>query len=108
MIHSVNKSEQFTLIKLRGTLEIGKQAKLKEDLLKQIYPGSSKVILDFKAVEFIDSACLGILISLTRKLREQGGDMCLANLQEDVHSIFQITRLDKIFKIYENTEDAFK
>ena len=53
MIQSVNKSEAFTVIKLRGTLEIGKQAKLKEDLLKQIYPGSSKVILDFKAVEFM-------------------------------------------------------
>lgn len=106
MIQEIVKKDQATIIRLQGALEIGKQEKLKDDLLKHILPGNPKVVLDFKGVDFIDSACLGSLISISKKLKEKGGDIRIAALQEEVRSIFQITRLDKVFRIFDKTDEA--
>src|SRR3989338_1365439 len=96
------------VIPLSGNLDVGVSARLKEDLVKQAPLESEKIVLDFSKVEFIDSACLGALIAVARKLRKKGGDIRIASLLEEVQSIFQITRLDKIFQIFGKPEEAVK
>ena len=96
----------MTVIVLEGSLEVGKQEKLKEDLLKQISSPSRRAVLDLTAVDFIDSACLGALIAVTRRLREQGGDIKISGLSAEVKSIFQITRLDRVFEVFWKKEEA--
>lgn len=108
MIETVQNKDNVLLLALGGTLDVGKQAYLKEELVKKIPSESTHLVLDFKKVDFIDSACLGALISIARRLRSKGGDVRLASLHDEVKSIFQITRLDKVFKIFEKPEDAIK
>lgn len=105
MIEEVNKIGEITICKLKGTLEVAKQAKFKEELIKQIAP-PCRLVLNFRGVDFIDSACLGALISVARMVREKGGDIKLAGMNREVASVFQITRLDKVFSIFENSEEA--
>src|SRR3990167_9332692 len=106
MIHSINEMREATIIALEGILEVGSQEKLKEELSRKIPSENSHVVLDFSRVEFIDSACLGALVAITRHLRKNGGDVNLYGLKDEVQSIFQITRLDKVLKIFERLEDA--
>lgn len=108
MIRYSEMKDAIMLVSLEGSLEVGKQAKLKDDLIKIIPSTCSTVVLDLSLVEFIDSACLGALIGLTRSLRAKGGEVGLANPTIEVRSIFQITRLDKIFKIYDSVDEALK
>jgi anti-sigma B factor antagonist len=108
MIHSVNELENALVISLEGVLEVGSQEKLKEELNHKIPKNNSHIVLDFSRVEFIDSACLGALVAITRTLRKNGGEVTLYGLKDEVQSIFQITRLDKVLKIFERLEDAVK
>lgn len=95
------------VLQLQGSLEVDLQGMLKEKI-EEISGKESDIVLDFSEVTFIDSSCLGALVSSVKSLRGKKGDLKLSCLQEDVRSIFQITRLDKIFEIFENVEEAIE
>ena len=106
MIGQVKKTGRVTLLSLEGSFELGKEAKLKEALLQHMSMAEAEIVLNLKDVDFIDSACLGALISVARRVRSSGGDIRLAQLNPEVASIFQITRLDKVFQIFDQPEEA--
>lgn len=63
-------------------------------------------VIDLEQVDFMDSAGLGTLIAVLKRITERGGDMKLANLQKKPRMVFEITRAYKVFEIYETVEDA--
>jgi anti-sigma B factor antagonist len=93
---------------LEGVLDLGNQSRFKEELNKHIITPSSMVILDLGPVSFIDSACLGALIAVAKKQSQAKGKIVLASLSDEVRSVFQITRLDKIFQIFDTLPQALK
>jgi len=64
------------------------------------------IILDFCNVRFLSSAVLGLLIRVSKKIYEQDGKLKLCNINPKIYEIFKITRLTKIFDIYEDVESA--
>jgi anti-sigma B factor antagonist len=66
------------------------------------------LVLDFSNVQFLSSAVLGLLINISKRVYEQKGQMKLCNINPKIYEIFKITRLTKIFDIYDNREDALK
>ena len=65
-------------------------------------------VIDLEQVDFMDSAGLGTLIAVLKRLTERGGDMKIANLQKKPRMVFEITRAYKVFGIYETVDDALK
>jgi anti-sigma B factor antagonist len=64
------------------------------------------LILDFCNVRFLSSAVLGLLMRISKKVYEQEGQLKLCNISPRIFEIFKITRLNRIFDIYENVESA--
>jgi anti-sigma B factor antagonist len=64
------------------------------------------LILDFSNVEFLTSAALGLLIRISKKVYESGGNLKLCGISPKILEIFRITRLDKIFDICIDRQDA--
>lgn len=67
-----------------------------------------KLLLDFRNVEHLSSAALGMLITLNKQLSERQGRLVLANIHPQIYEVFKITRLNKLFNIQSSTEDAIK
>ena len=67
-----------------------------------------KVVLDFINVQFISSSVLGLLIRISKKIYEQNGRLRLCNINSKIFSIFKITRLDKVFDIYDDLQEAIR
>ncbi len=65
-----------------------------------------KLILDFCNVRFFSSAVLGLLMRISKKVYEQDGQLRLCNISARIYEVFKITRLNKIFDIYENVKSA--
>lgn len=103
-----DKIEEITVVTPAGSLDVAVQADFKDKLVGIIDAGSDDIVLDLSQVVFIDSSCLGTLVALTKKIREKEGDLKMTHLNEDVRSIFQITRLDKIFEIFESNDEAIQ
>jgi len=71
-----------------------------------VQEGKTQFVVDCTELTFVDSMGLGAMISLLRKLREREGDLKVASLNEEVKTIFEITRLHRLFEICESAESA--
>ena len=64
------------------------------------------LIVDFRNVQFLSSAVLGLLIRVSKRIYEQEGQLRLCNINSKIHEIFKVTRLTKIFDIYKDLDSA--
>jgi anti-sigma B factor antagonist len=90
----------------RATVEVS--GNFKEELIRQIDEGNHKVIVDLIKSEFIDSSFLGALVAGLKRTTMKDGDLKLVGLQPAVQSMFELTRLHRIFEIFENESDAIR
>ncbi|KKL57020.1 hypothetical protein LCGC14_2239560, partial [marine sediment metagenome] len=65
-----------------------------------------KLLLDFSRVKFLSSAMLGVLISLQKRSAGIKGRVVICGLRPELHKVFKITRLDKLFDFYDNETEA--
>lgn len=70
--------------------------------------GCSRIVLDMAAVDFVDSTGLSVLVSCLKGARALGGDLHLAGVRPEVQALFELTRLDRVFRAFpdENTAVA--
>ncbi|UCG58145.1 MAG: STAS domain-containing protein [Phycisphaerales bacterium] len=66
------------------------------------------LVLDFRNVRFLSSSVLGLLIRVSRKIAERKGSLRLCGIHPKIYEIFKITRLTKVFDIYEDVGSATK
>ena len=89
--------DDVTLIEVGGQLIVGNRQLLKEQVLDQLERGDRKFRLDFSKTDYIDSSGLGVLVTLSKKIREEGGELSLVSLSEDLRTLFELTKLDTLF-----------
>lgn len=65
-----------------------------------------RILISFANVEHLSSAALGRLITVNNKVRAKAGQLRLANIDAQIYEVFVITRLNKLFQIYETTDEA--
>ena len=70
--------------------------------------GRRKLLLNFSNVEFMSSAALGKLIRLHQRLQQVGGKLILCTISKNILEIFEITKLDKFFKIMKEEQAALQ
>jgi len=91
----------------RGRLDAASAPLLRERLTagETINP---RVVIDFSSVDFMDSSGLGVLAAGARRLRAQQGDLRLACLADEVRRVFELTRAERLFDIYDDPEAAVR
>ena len=97
MDFKVVAKDDVTLIEVGGQLIVGNRQLLKEQVLDQLERGDREFIVDFSKTDYIDSSGLGVLVTLSKKIREQGGQLSLVGLSEDLRTLFELTKLDTLF-----------
>ena len=75
-------------------------------MLDALEGGSRKFLIDFTKTGYIDSSGLGVLVSLSKKIRDEGGDLRLAGLNDDLKTLFELTKLDTLFAITDSAAEA--
>jgi anti-sigma B factor antagonist len=106
MNFEISSQEGVTIVEITGQLIVGNRQELKDDVLKLLDDGSRKFLIDFRDTAYIDSSGLGVLVSLSKKIREKGGEMRLSNLNEDLRTLFELTKLDTLFHIADSRDQA--
>ena len=104
----VSKNGDVTLVEVEGQLIVGNRQDLKHQVLEQLESGDRKFVIDFAKTGYIDSSGLGVLVSLSKKIREQGGELRLSSLNEDLRTLFELTKLDTLFRIADTKEEALE
>ena len=95
--------EQISVFQVNGEINISTSPDLKKHFEKQ---PSKKIIVNLERVTYIDSSGLATLVEILKKTRSQGGSLGLAGMSDKVKSLFEITKLDKLFSIFSSQDEA--
>jgi anti-sigma B factor antagonist len=65
-----------------------------------------KILIDFRNVDHLSSAALGMLINVNNRVKNQRGQLRLVNIRPQILEVFEITKLNKLFKILGTRDEA--
>jgi len=103
---SKTQNDGVATIKVEGQLIVGNRQELKGLVQEGLDRGERKFVIDCAQTGYIDSSGLGALVTLSRKVREQGGELRIAGLNEDLRALFELTKLDTLFHISPTADEA--
>jgi anti-anti-sigma factor len=67
-----------------------------------------KIIFDFDGVKFFSSQVLGLLLDIRAKLKPNDGEVVISAINPQLHRVFKITNLDKVFRFYPDKQSAIQ
>lgn len=85
-------------IVLKGAMYVEDAGKLREEAIALLGQHPVRTVdVDLSGLNYIDSAGLGVLISLHKRCARNGGHLAVRGLSGAVKELFEITRLDRVF-----------
>src|SRR5438046_9004831 len=108
MSFSIKKQGDVVVVDVEGQLIVGNRQELKQKVLDELAKGEKKFLIDFSQTGYIDSSGLGVLVSLSKKIREQGGELRLANRNDDLQTLVDLTKPDTRFQVSATRDRALE
>lgn len=105
----LNMTEQGDIVKIsidEERMDAHNSGDLKEQMLQLFDEGKCNLVIDLGRVRFIDSSGLGALVSGFKNASAREGSLKLCCLQPQVRSMFELTRLHRVFEIFTNMDEA--
>jgi len=93
---------------IHGEIDINTSPEMKKVFDKIIGTKRDKILLNLKDVSYVDSSGLATLVEVLKGMRAYGGKLKLSNLTTKVKSLFEITKLERLFDIALEEDDAAK
>ena len=106
MSFNLRRFGEVAVVEVTGQLIVGNRHELKRIVLAEVEAGTRRFVVDFSLTGYIDSSGLGILVGLSKRIREGGGRLRLASLNQDLRTLFELTKLDTLFEIVDSREEA--
>lgn len=91
---------------LEGEIDLHVSPGIAHSLKAMTEARPESLVVDLSQVSYIDSSGLAVLIEAMQTVSGYGGKFALAGLQENVRPIFEIARLDQVFRIYPDVDSA--
>jgi anti-sigma B factor antagonist len=105
---NIEKIKAYTVLFIQEErIDAHNSGELKEAILHLIEQGEVNIIVQLEQVRFIDSSGLGALLAGHKNAAAKAGKMAIVNMQQQVLSMFELTRLDRVFEIYTDLTEAF-
>jgi anti-sigma B factor antagonist len=96
----------LTVLRLGGQLDALNAATLEHEAAQLLDAGRVRVVLDLAGLHLVDSAGVGAIVSLFKKVRSRRGDVKIAALAGQPREIFKLLNLDKAFDLQPSVEAA--
>ena len=97
---------QTGILALEGEIDLHRSPQVKEMLEPLVAQKLPRILLDFSAVTYVDSSGLATMIETLQRIQGYGGKFAMFGLRGSVRGIFEIARLDQIFRIFSDEAAA--
>lgn len=95
------------VVRPEGRLNMVAAPSLRQELHNLIERGTTRLVVDLSATDFIDSSGLGALISGLKLARQAGGDLRIAAPTTQVETVLSLTNLDRVLRAHPTADAAF-
>lgn len=92
---------------IEGDIDLGNSGELRKTLFDAL-PGVSRLVLNLRAIRYIDSSGIATLIELLKECQRRKTELALFALSPAVHDVFKLTHVIKIFQVYGTEEQAIQ
>ena len=99
MPFSVRTNGDTVVVAIEGTLMANNRGEFKELLLDAMARGGRLFRIDLSDTSYIDSSGLGVLVSVAKAVRKQGGEMRITNVNDELRTLFELTKLDTLVPV---------
>ena len=96
----------IVMVAVEGDIDVETAPQLRECFDKLLAEGEHSYVIDMAGVGFIDSSGLAAFVRLFKRVRIGEGDVRLCGLRPEVSKIFELTRLNRVFDIFETCAEA--
>lgn len=105
-INIVDYPYAVVLFVQEARLDAHNSQELKTAILQEFDADKKNLIVDLGEVRFIDSSGLGVLVSGFKNASARNGVLLLSTMQSQVKSMFELTRLHRVFDIFATSDEA--
>ncbi len=102
----IDRRQDIVIARPEGDIDLASSPSLRSQLREVVEEATDQVVIDLEAVPYMDSSGVATLVELLQSCRQKGLDLTLCRLGERVLSVFQIARLDGVFKISVSLEEC--
>ncbi|HEX6089140.1 MAG TPA: STAS domain-containing protein [Gemmatimonadales bacterium] len=103
---SETRQNGVVVVRADGQLIVGNRHELKDLVARRLAAADRRFVIDFANTGYIDSSGLGALVTMSKQVREHGGELRIAGLNDDLRALFELTKLDTLFTISDTAEQA--
>ncbi len=89
-------------------ISLEQREQLKEQLRKFIGGVEKNFIINLARVGFLSSLLIATIVFFTKEVKMRAGDVKLCSLSDEALSVFQLTKLDRVFECYDTERDALE
>lgn len=104
----VSNDKDAVILDVDGEVDMGTTPELRTTLLSELSKQPKRVVIDFKGVTFIDSSGIATLVEALKESNRVKAQLFFCNVSGKIMSVFELTRLDKVFKIVDTRERALQ
>lgn len=108
LIINSRKQKQATIIEVEGEVDLYSSPELRKAVLQATENKTTAIIIDLEKVTYMDSSGVATLVEGLQESEKYSGNFAIANLDSKVKAVFELSRLDKVFQIYNSREEALK
>jgi len=105
-VYESGRLDNISVVRVDGVIDTLTATQLEEVLDKLMNRKRFRIILDLAGVDYISSAGWGIFISRIKEVRDNDGDLKLANMVSNVMEIYELLEFDNILMAYDNVGQA--
>jgi anti-sigma B factor antagonist len=104
---STRHSGNATILEVSGDIDLANSPAMRKALLQELRENRTpRVVMNMKAVRYIDSSGIASLVEGLKASRDMGSRLILFGLSTSAREVLQLSRLVKIFEIYDSEEQA--
>jgi len=104
----VTKENDIAIVAVEGEIDVETSPQLRERFDELLAQGEHNFVIDMGGVDFIDSSGLAAFVRLFKRVRVGEGDVKLCCVRPEILKIFELTRLNRVFDIFEARTEAVK
>src|ERR1700731_4299741 len=102
---SARRVDQATIFDVSGDIDMANSPELRKAILHEIRDArTSRVVLNLSGMKYIDSSGVASLVEGLKASRDMGSRFVLFGLSPSVREVFQLSRLNTVFEVYDNEE----
>jgi anti-sigma B factor antagonist len=105
-VKQIRREAGNIIVALKGAIDLHHTPQVHQALVGACDEKPRRLVIDLSAVSYMDSSGIGTLVEVFRRVNAYKGKLALCGLNDRVHSVFEITKLDKFFKIFPSESEA--